>query len=176
MYRSGHRYRQTVGQRACSLWLTRAISHALSGNTFFFCVAGNGSSASSASATVAEEPWAPHPINGARRRTRHFWGCRARQTSPMPRFSRTISYVPWSSAEPERPTCSFVAVVLRSFARPIVWSRNAKLSSRKDSKPPSYRNHSRLPGITAKSPGHRHWLCTDRGDRSGAELKSGVLS
>ena len=24
-------------------------------------------------------------------------------------------------------------------------------------------------------PGQRHWLCTDRGDRSGVELKSGVL-
>ena len=24
-------------------------------------------------------------------------------------------------------------------------------------------------------PGQRHWLCTDRGDRSGVELQSGVL-
>ena len=26
-----------------------------------------------------------------------------------------------------------------------------------------------------RAPGQRHWLCTDRGDRSGAELKCGVL-
>ena len=28
---------------------------------------------------------------------------------------------------------------------------------------------------TVSGPGQRHWPCTDRGDRSGAELKSGVL-